>query len=390
MATPIDFQKLHLCLPLIMRQRKPMLLRGPHGIGKSEIVYQLAKIARKILNLKANTKAVQRDYGLGEWELPVVERRASQMPDAGDLMGLPVMDGEVTRFNPMEWFEQACAEPVILFFDEVDRANQDVRQALFELTDSRKIAGQTLHPDTVVIACVNGGEGEQHYVVGEMDPAELDRWTVFDVRPSLEDWIAWAKQDNNVHRMIIEFIKQNRGMLEHNAEFEPNKKYPSRRSWKRLSDTLKGENILENPMVEGEGGKKIVNPALFYITQAYVGQEAAMSFQEFVRTYKQNLTLEDILKGVSQNQLDALEVGQQISLIEKMGESPLLKENLSDKQIENLAKFGFSISHELVMNLFDAISGANPNNGFKIHQVKIDNKSWARYMAQLLGGKISE
>ena len=62
--------------------------------------------------------------------------------------------------------------------DEVDRATMEVRQGIFELCDSRKIAGQTLHPDTLIFAAVNGGEHGAQYQVGEMDPAELDRYTV--------------------------------------------------------------------------------------------------------------------------------------------------------------------------------------------------------------------
>ena len=83
------------------------------------------------------------------------------MADTGDVIGVPEPSdsefGRVTNFAPMGWFAQACHVPCILFFDEVDRANNDVRQSLMELCDSRKIAGHYLHPDTIIIAMVNGG-----------------------------------------------------------------------------------------------------------------------------------------------------------------------------------------------------------------------------------------
>ena len=69
----------------------------------------------------------------------------------------------------------------------------EVRQGIFELTDSRKINGHYLHPDTVIIGAVNGGEHGSQYQVGEFDPAELDRWTVFDLSPTVEDFLHWAK-----------------------------------------------------------------------------------------------------------------------------------------------------------------------------------------------------
>ena len=174
----IDFKTFNTIAPLVANSRLPILLRGRHGIGKSQVVYQLA----------------------GSLERPVVERRASQMTE-GDLVGLPDnTDKEIggmraTTFNPPDWFLTAVAEPVVLFFDEVDRAVPEVRQGLFELMDSRKLNGITIHPDTVVIAAINGGEHGSQYQVHEMDPAELDRYTVFDVEPTVEDWLAWGKDN---------------------------------------------------------------------------------------------------------------------------------------------------------------------------------------------------
>ena len=197
----VDFKTFISVVPHVTAVRKPVLVRGRHGVGKSQVVYQFA----------------------GHAGLPVVERRASQMTE-GDLLGLPSTDGNVTSWNPPEWFKTACETPVVLFLDEVDRATPEVRQGIFELTDSRKLAGFTLHPETLIFAAVNGGEHGEQYQVGEMDPAELDRWTVFDVEPTIEDWLGWAK--DNVHEVIWDFINQNHQHLEHSDDFEPNTVYP--------------------------------------------------------------------------------------------------------------------------------------------------------------------
>ena len=157
----VDFKTFVSLAPSVSAARLPVLLRGRHGIGKSQVVYQLAAAAG----------------------LPVVERRASQMTE-GDLVGLPSVEGNRTSFNPPDWFKQACEEPVCLFLDEVDRATLEVRQGIFELTDSRKLNGHHLHPETVVFAAVNGGEHGEQYQVNEMDPAELDRYSVWDIEPT--------------------------------------------------------------------------------------------------------------------------------------------------------------------------------------------------------------
>ena len=135
----ISFEQFGKIAPYILRSRKPIMGHGKHGIGKSELVYQLADKLANILGDEFTTK-----YGK-DYIFPVVERRASQMADTGDVIGVPEPKdsdyGRITTFAPMGWFARACNEPCILFFDEVDRANNDVRQSLMELTDSRKIAG---------------------------------------------------------------------------------------------------------------------------------------------------------------------------------------------------------------------------------------------------------
>ena len=256
----VDFNTFFNVVGHVTAVHKPVLLRGRHGIGKSTVVYKYAA-------------------SIG---LPVVERRASQMTE-GDLVGLPVIKGDSTSFNPPDWFKKACDHPVVLFLDEVDRATLEVRQGIFELTDSRKLNGRTLHQDTLVFAAVNGGDHGAQYQVGEMDPAELDRWTVFDIEPSVEDWLDWAK-DEEVATIVWDFINQNRAHLEHSDDFEPNKVYPSRRSWERLSQCLSHANLLKES-----------SPTLYSLTAAFVGFEAAVAFNDFVANYDRQVTVEDIL-----------------------------------------------------------------------------------------------
>ena len=91
----IDFKTFSGVVPHVLNINKPVLLRGRHGIGKSEVVYDIAD----------------------EVGVPVIERRASQMTE-GDLVGLPTIENGVTSFCPPDWFAQACSSPCILFFDE--------------------------------------------------------------------------------------------------------------------------------------------------------------------------------------------------------------------------------------------------------------------------------
>jgi len=351
----VDFKTFNKVAPLVAAVKKPILLRGRHGVGKSCVVYQTAET-------------------LG---LPVVERRASQMTE-GDLVGLPSTDGNVTSFNPPDWYNQACENPVVLFLDEVDRATMEVRQGIFELTDSRKLNGHVLHPETLVFAAVNGGEHGAQYQVGEMDPAELDRWTVFDVEPTVEDWLGWAK--DNVDGLIWDFINNNRNHLEHVGEFEPNKVYPSRRSWDRLSECLVGATLL------GEAAKTNTD-TIFHLATAFVGFEASVALSDFVKTYERQVTVANILDEGKIEKTAEFGINEHAALVEKMEAEEVFKAALTETQVQNLGAYFVSVPSEIAMKLWTVLGEGNVDNTISLHQTEVDGKPVSSFLVELLTGE---
>ena len=355
----VDFKTFSSIVGHVTDVRKPVLLRGRHGIGKSTVVYQYAD-------------------SVG---LPVVERRASQMTE-GDLVGLPVISDNSTTFNPPDWFKKACDEPVILFLDEVDRATLEVRQGIFELTDSRKLNGHTLHADTLVFAAVNGGEHGSQYQVGEMDPAELDRWTVFDIEPTVEDWLLWAK-DSGVNDVTWDFINQNRLHLEHTDDFEPNKVYPSRRSWERLDACL-----VKADLISGDDPKS--SPVLYNLTAAFVGFEAAVSFNDFVGNYNRQVTVEDILVHGKISKTADFGINEHTALIDKFEAAESFKDELDQEPIDNLARYFITLPSEVAMKLWSVLGNGALNNTIKLHQSQVDDSSVSDYLVKILAGDNGE
>jgi len=342
----IDFKTFNKTAPLILSSKYPVLLRGRHGVGKSQVVYQVAKKLR----------------------LPVVERRASQMTE-GDLLGIPSPEGmningeQASKFRPFDWLVQACTEPVVLFFDEIDRATIEVRQGIFELTDSRKLAGWHLHEDTVIAAAINGGEHGSQYQVGEMDPAELDRWATFDIEPTVEDWLDWGK--DNVNELIWDFINQNRNHLEHTSDFEPNKVYPSRRSWDRLNQTLEQAGLFATP----------TKPELFNLTSVFVGFEAAVSLCDFIKNYRKIVTVDDILVNGSIKLTKDFGINDHSALVEKMESTGSFNNKLKKKELKNLAAYFKVLPSEVAMKLWYSLtsSGGDIQNTISLHPLIKDD-----------------
>jgi len=349
----IDFKTFLSIVPHIINAKYPILTRGRHGIGKSTVVYQLAE----------------------QLGMEVVERRASQMTE-GDLLGLPKVNKGITQWLAPEWLHTACNKPVILFLDEVDRATMEVRQGIFELCDSRKIAGKELHPDTLIFAAVNGGEHGAQYQVGEMDPAELDRYTVFDLEPTVEDWLNWAK--GNVSQEIWDFINHNHQHLEHNDDYEPNKVYPSRRSWERLSKTLDGLEEIEH------------GPILYHLTTSFVGFEAAVAFNDFMKNYERQVSVENILDEGRLELTENWKINDHNAMIEKMKAKCAFDDKLAENQLQNLANYFVSLPSEIAMTLWQAMGQTESAtyNVAKLHSITASNgKKVQDFIVEILTAK---
>jgi len=349
----VTFAELNRCLPLILSSKYPVLLRGRHGIGKSQVVYQYAE--------KLN--------------LPVVERRASQMTE-GDLLGIPSPESEningeeATKFRPFDWLVRSCTEPCVLFFDEIDRAILEVRQGIFELTDSRKLAGWHLHPETHIVAAINGGEDSGSYQVGEMDPAELDRWAVFDLVPSVGDWINWATK-NGVSKNIISFIRENETFLEFREEPEPGKVYPSRRSWDRFNSVA--HSIVED-VIDDKDNKVDV---LFNLTSCFLGADTAIAFVDYIKTINRQVKVSDIVEDGLLEKVKDFSLTEHTNLINKMDDLNIMKNRLEPAHIKNIAAYFVSLPSEAAMRLWCVVGSGDRKNVVEFHKSEIEGEKVA-------------
>ena len=264
-----------------------IMVRGPHGVGKSQIFKQVAD-------------------KLG---LQLVDRRLSQMTE-GDLLGLPELTDGVTRFCPPDWFMDCCKNPRALLLDEYNRATQEVLQTAMQITLDRELNGWKLHPETRIFAAINASA---EYVVNELDPAQADRFWTIDLEPTVEDWLNWAV-GAGVDSVIIDFIRQHPGHLDHKGQMEPGKVYPSRRSWDRLDRALKGARMAPSE-VAGNA------PDGFYpISLGFIGIEGALTLRDFVKNYDSVISAEDLLNNWKKvkPKVQKLNADKQNALLEKL------------------------------------------------------------------------
>jgi alkaline phosphatase D len=298
-----------------------VLLRGETGIGKSQIARQVARVIAQMEKIA--------DY-------EVIDRRLSQMSE-GDMVGLPSTNGEVTRFNPPDWYKKACLKPCFLFLDELNRATHEVMQAAFQIVLDRELNGHKLHPQTRVFSAINVGSS---YTVNEVDPALLNRFWVVDLSPDTKDWLAWARGDGKLSDVVIDFIANQDKWLDPPKNAEAGGSYATRRSWERLDRSLAHAGLTGDP----------ANPAFYAMCLGFLGLEATCAFHEFAKTIDNRVSGPDIIDNYPKVKAKIRRLGseRQNICIDKVTDHVIKNmEKLTPKQGENLKDFLLDLDGEL-------------------------------------------
>ncbi len=237
-----------------------IMLVGEHGIGKSEILSSFFQ---------------------EKW-MTVVPLFLGQMSDPGDLLGLP-RKNEVTgktEFMPPYWFP-VDGNPICLFLDELNRARPEVLQTVMDLVLNRKLAGRALPEGSRIISAVNEGE---KYQLTDLDPALVSRFNIYNFRPTVQEWLLWAKR-NRLDERVIYFIEENGQWLDKDPEISGEvdtglKKMPDRRAWKRVSDLIQGNGHLGELDANIIAGIVGVRAASQFISS--IGRRSALSGKDIL------------------------------------------------------------------------------------------------------------
>ena len=240
-------------------------LWGPHGIGKSESVEQVAK-----------------KLGIG-----FIEVRAA-LTEAGDWMGLPLESKDehgntVAQFAMSSFLPQDPNWEGILFLDELNRARPDIINCVFQLVLNRKIMNHYNLPKGVSIVAA-GNPGDADYDVTSIDPALLGRFCHIDLSPTQSEWIEFSKE-SGVRKDVVQFIQSVPKMLDPKIKgFDFDQVQPNRRGWTLLAkmmDSLDKLNFTASCITD--------------VATGLVGTAAAVQYAEFRRSNYLRIDVSKIL-----------------------------------------------------------------------------------------------
>jgi hypothetical protein len=233
--------------------RIALLLEGHAGGGKSQAVQQVAE-----------------EMGYTYVDL----RLAEQEP--GDLVGIPRSKDGVTVWDRPSWIPADPDTKLMLALEEVNRAPEDVRQAIFQALTEYRIHTHELPKVTQIVSLINPCNDIYH--VSELCPAFLSRHYRMTLDPDVNDWLTYMHEIGADDR-VIQFIGvHNELMIKPKEGSDP---WPSPRSWKYLSDALKV--VTSDEM-------------LFDLASGFVGKDAGVAFRRFCdKEYKKPVTGKEIL-----------------------------------------------------------------------------------------------
>lgn len=237
----------------------PVMLWGPPGVGKSDMIAQVA--ARS--------------------GVPLLDIRLSQM-EPSDLRGIPFRSGEL-----VEWAIPAMLPDTerhgpsgILFLDEITSAPPSVSAAAYQLILDRRLGNYQIPKGWAIFAAGNrqGDRGVTYTM-----PAPLaNRFSHFEVDVNLDDWVAWAYA-KGIDARVIGFLRFRPDLL---FDFDPAHNpvaFPSPRSWQFADRALK--KFEEMPL--------LLQGAL----QACVGPAAGVELAAFITSLEQLPDIDAILRG---------------------------------------------------------------------------------------------
>ncbi len=237
----------------------PVMIWGAPGVGKSQLVQQIGD-----------------KHGV-----PVIDVRLSQM-EPSDLRGIPFREkGGVEWATPsMLPDEQRHGPKGILFLDEINSAPPSVSAAAYQLILDRRL-GEYKVPDGWAIFAAGNRQGDRG-VTYQMPAPLANRFSHFELDVHLDDWVAWAYQ-NDIDERLIAFLRFRPELI---FDFDPAHNpvaFPSPRSWefahRALHKFFDSGNLLLGAL------------------QACVGPAAGIECKAFVDNLDQLPDIDAILRG---------------------------------------------------------------------------------------------
>lgn len=258
-----------------IRQR-PVLLMGPPGIGKTQIMEQIAEECK--IGLVAYTITHHtRQSAVG---LPFIK----EMEFAGKEYSITEYTMSEIIASVYRKIEEGCPEG-ILFIDEINCVSETLAPTMLQFLQCKTFGNQAVPEGWIIVAA--GNPPEYNKSVREFDMVTLDRVRCMQVEADLGVWKAYARS-RHIHGAILSYLElRPKNFYRVEADVD-GLQFVTARGWEDLSILMQTYEEMGLPVDETVVGE--------FLHHKDVAEDAAAYF-DLYQKYKDDYGIPLILEG---------------------------------------------------------------------------------------------
>ncbi len=348
------------------------MIWGMPGIGKSDVIKQMANKTAELCNKKA-----------------VVTVASLLLMSPVDLRGIPTkdevdVDGAkelVARWLKPQIFQMDPSDDVInfLFLDEISAAPPAVQAAAYQIVLDRRVGEHAFPENCVVIAA--GNRVTDRAVAYKMPKPLANRFTHYEMTVDADDWCAWAYA-HDISQYIIGYIRFN---PDHLVSFDPandDVAFPTPRSWE-----LVNQYLIDGADFAKSRGMNVID-AMYPHIAGTIGMSHAIDFKAYVDVYADLPKWADIASGKEKTcKIDAKNLGTLYALasmltVNMLNETKKLEDDKIDAFLTTLGTYINTVPRKDISTLImrDVLRSAEP----KVRNAIVRNKQFAEVIRDVV------
>ena len=262
-----------------IRQR-PILLLGSPGIGKTQIMEQIAKECQ--IGLVAYTITHHtRQSAIG---LPFISKHTF---DGKEQAVTEYTMSEIVA-SIYEKIERTGLKEGILFIDEINCVSETLTPAMLQFLQCKTFGNRAVPQGWIIVAA--GNPPEYNRSVRPFDMVTLDRVRMIEVEADLDVWMNYAA-DKHVHEVIISYLQLRKNNFYRVETDVDGLRYVTARGWEDLSALMQVYEELDIPVTED-----VIRE---YLRLPDVAEDFS-AYYDLYRKYKDDYGIHEILRGNAQ------------------------------------------------------------------------------------------
>lgn len=338
---------------------RPCLVGGT-GVGKTQVIKQLSQKKNKDIIVIHVSQLEPSDF-VGLYKTTEDGRTMNCAPN-----WLPYKNPQTIELKKGETLDKVLpgmGSGVVnpnggyIFLDEFNRGKEDIRQAMYQFLNEKRIHTYVLPPNYDIITAANPTDGYETY---EFDQALDNRLAYIRFLPTFDETKVYLTEKYGARNPILDWASTDPSLVEYGGDFSlPTRTFSPR--------------FLETAMILIDKMKN--EPAVFQrkAMSTILAPEKLQSFMAYLEEVKY-LTFEDVLEGKKQDRLTELLEKKRLDVVSTLVShlADYFSKNKIDttkdnKEVKNATDFLAKVSAENCTQFLDSLKSFTDKNSIVRH-----------------------